>query len=133
MGRILAFVSLATLAGGCVIVSGDDACTTADNRCSDPWYLNYCVEGIMYGSDCNHSCTSDPAVYASTCGGTPAAAGECDDVGGECVCWCDDAFDTCVAGTEIIQYERAGVQYQVDCKTYCGGTCDDASRACACP
>ena len=134
MNRVLALLSLATLAGGCVIVADDDTCTNADNRCSDPWYLNYCVGGTMYGSDCNLSCTSDPAVYGSTCGGTPAVAGECDDVDGVCVCWCEDAFDSCLPGTEVVQYNREGVTYEVDCKLYCdGGTCDDLSRACACP
>jgi len=134
MGRFVALIPLAALLVSCVIVAEDDGtCTTADNRCSDPWYLNYCVDATMYGTDCNQSCTSDPEVYGATCGGTPAVAGECDAAGGVCVCWCEEAFDSCQSGAELIRYTRAGVTYEVDCKTYCGGTCDGSSHACACP
>ena len=118
-------------AASCVV---EDDCTSADNYCSDPWYLNYCDDptGTMYGADCNVSCTSDPAVYGSTCGGSPAVVGECDDLDGICLCWCQDAFDSCL-DEDTVSYTREGVTYNLSCYDYCGGACDAGLGACACP
>jgi hypothetical protein len=134
MKTVLAAVALASmlaLATGCVITSDDDSCTAADNYCSDPWYLNYCVDATMYGSDCNLSCTSAPLVYGQTCTGTPGVAGECDDIGGVCVCYCEDSFDQCL-DNDTIQYTRDGLTYTLSCKDYCNGPCDAAAGACSC-
>lgn len=127
---LLPVLAVLALLGGCVITSNSDTCS---NYCSDPWYLNYCVDGVMYGADCNDACTNDPGVYESTCGGTPAVAGECGADEGRCVCWCENAFDSCV-DQDTIHYVRGGVEYTLSCKDYCeGGTCDAVNRACACP
>lgn len=112
----------------------DVACTPADNYCTDAWYLVYCDQAtsVFYGADCNTSCTTDERVYGATCGGTPAVSGECGAADGVCVCWCEDSFDSCV-NDYTVQYTREGTTFQVDCKSYCGGTCDQAAGACACP
>ena len=133
MRLTLSSIAFALLAGGCVIVSDDGPCTTDDNVCSDPWYLHYCVDKHLYGSDCNVACIENPDVYGAVCGGVPAVAGECDAAGGVCACWCEDAFDSCVEGTERVHYVRDGQPYDVDCKEYCSGTCDEAAHACNCP
>lgn len=119
--------------GACVIVQEDEPCTSADNSCSDAWYLNYCDGNHLYGSDCNSACTQNPDVYGSTCDGVPAVAGECDAARGACACWCEESFDSCVEGTERVHYVRDGTPFEVDCKEYCGGTCDEAAHACTCP
>jgi hypothetical protein len=110
----------------------DIACTAAANYCEDSWYLVYCVDDLFYGTDCNSSCTTDERVYGTTCDGTPAASGECGAADGVCICWCEDSFDSCV-NDWTVEYTRDATTYQVDCKTYCGGTCDAAAGACACP
>lgn len=111
----------------------DVGCTPDDNVCTDDWYLLFCADdGFTYGSDCNEACTTDDRVYLEVCGGTPAASGECGADIGACVCWCEDSFDSCV-NDYTVQYTRDSVTYQVDCKSYCGGTCDVANGACACP
>ncbi|MBI2893072.1 MAG: hypothetical protein HYY06_05935 [Deltaproteobacteria bacterium] len=112
----------------------DAGCTPGvDNYCVDPWLLDYCAaeDGLEYRSDCNSACTTDDRVYAQTCGGTPAVAGECLDDLGACGCWCEEAFDSCV-NDYTVQYTREGTTYQVDCKEYCNGSCDEAAGACAC-
>jgi len=128
-----ALATLAAAVGACVIVQDEGSCTREDNSCTDAWYLNYCDGNRMYGSDCNRACTLNEAVYGATCGGVPAVAGECAAAEGVCACWCEDAFDSCVEGTERVHYMRDGQPYDVDCKEYCDGTCDEAAAACACP
>ena len=113
-------------------VCADVACTPADNYCEDSWYIVYCVDDVFYGTDCNTACTTDDRVYGTTCAGTPAASGECGAAEGACICWCEDSFDSCV-NDFTVQYTREGTTYEVDCKTYCGGTCDAGAGACACP
>jgi hypothetical protein len=126
-------VAAAGATGACVIVADDESCTSADNSCRDPWYLSYCAGNQLYGSDCNRACIENPDVYGVTCGGVPAVAGECSAADGLCVCWCEEAFDGCVEGTERVHYVRDGNPYEVDCKEYCDGTCDEAAHACSCP
>jgi hypothetical protein len=111
----------------------DVACTAADNYCEDAWYIVYCdtVGGVFYGADCQAGCTTDEAVWGQACA-NPAFAGECSPNDGACLCWCDDAMDECV-NDYTIRYTREGNTYDVDCKTYCGGTCDLNANACACP
>lgn len=111
----------------------DIACTPADNYCEDSWYLVYCdpVGNVFYGADCQTSCTTDQATWSQACSAA-ALAGECGDTEGACLCWCEDSFDSC-ANDYTVQYTREGTTYQVDCKEYCGGTCDAGSGACACP
>jgi hypothetical protein len=128
---LLSSIGLAAAVSSCVV---DNGCTSADNYCSDPWFLNYCDDatGNMYGTDCQDSCTHDERVYGAVCGGSPAASGECNDVDGVCTCWCEDAFDSCV-DQDTVSYTRGGVNYQLSCSDYCGGTCDAGLGACACP
>ncbi|MBI5160556.1 MAG: hypothetical protein HY996_03950 [Micrococcales bacterium] len=120
----VALASMATLAAGCVITSSD----SCSNYCSDTWYLNKCVDGTLYGTDCNLEC------MGQTCDdGTPAVAGECAPQGeGDCVCWCADAFDECL-DDHTIRFTRDEVTYELDCQKSCDGPCDAAARACACP
>jgi hypothetical protein len=40
---------------------------------------------------------------------------------------------TAASRAERVHYVRDGQPYDVDCKEYCDGTCDEAARACACP
>jgi len=107
------------------------ACTPADNYCADSWYIVYCVDSVEYGADCQTSCTTDQATWSQACS-APALAGECGQAEGACLCWCEDSFDSC-SNDFTVQYTRDSVTYEVDCKTYCGGTCDATAGACACP
>ena len=117
------------------ICDDEEGCTSLDNSCPDPWFIDYCDEatGTMFETDCYDACTTDERVYLDVCGGGPAVTGECGQDLGACVCWCEDSFDQCVPGTEQVQYTREGTTFVIDCKDYCDGTCDDALGACACP
>lgn len=128
--KVVAAVAVVGMAG-CVVVTD---CTFADNYCSSPWDLHYCdvSTGDLLAADCNAACTSDPAVYGQVCGGVPAVAGQCDAQAGVCACFCEDAFDACL-DPFTIRYTRGGITYEVDCRDYCGGFCDAAVAACACP
>jgi hypothetical protein len=131
---LLSVVGMSLAASSCVVETDSGCIASIDNFCSDPWYLNYCDDatGIMYEADCHVSCRTEAAVYGPTCG-APAAVGECDDLGGLCICYCDDAFDQCVS-SEVVQYTRDGTTYEADCKDVCvGGVCDANAAACACP
>jgi len=112
-------------------VCAEQACTIADNYCADSWYIVYCVDDVFYGADCQTACTTDDATWSQACA-APALAGECGEAEGACLCWCEDSFDSCV-NDFTVQYTREGTTYQVDCKEYCGGTCDAATGSCACP
>jgi hypothetical protein len=108
-------------------------CTSADNFCSDPWFINYCDDATStwYNADCQEACTTDQATWSQACA-APALAGECSDGDGACLCWCEDSFDQCI-NDFTVQYTRAGTTYQIDCKEYCNGTCDVNAGACLCP
>ena len=124
--RWLPVLSLMAMAPGVTSCVVEDDC----NYCSDPWVLNYCDDAGDYVADCHVSCRTDPAVYMDTCG-APAAVGECDDADGICLCYCQDAFDSC--NGDLVTYTRDGVTYEADCKDVCpGGTCDPNAAACAC-
>ena len=70
MARAVALSFLVTALVGCVVVTDDDEpCTSADNVCDDPWYLTYCATGQLWTTDCQDSCTTDPA-------GAPVGVGD---------------------------------------------------------
>lgn len=115
----------------------DDCIPITDNICATDWDLTYCAEQDLnwYYSDCQDSCTTDEGTWSQVCA-APALAGECSELeggGAACLCWCEDSFDSCLEGTETVQYTRDGTTFQVDCKEYCFGTCDASIGACACP
>lgn len=112
-----------------------DECDPADNFCGDLWDLWYCADpgtGLQwYYADCNDRCINDPATWQQACDAA-ALAGSCASDLGACACFCQEAFDSCV-NDYTVQYTRAGVTYEVDCKEYCNGSCDAAAGACLCP